>query len=142
MKKVFLALILIGAFGAYIVFKKYGSDDSAARVTIPTIVPVASPISNSTRYKDGTYTGPVTDAFYGPLQVQLVISGGKISDVKYVQFPNDRERTIEISNRALPILKSEAITAQSANVDIVSGATQTSDAFIQSLKAILPQAAI
>lgn len=92
------------------------------------------------QYKDGQYTGPVTDAYYGLVQVKAIISGGKITDVQFLQYPNDRSTSQEINGQAMPYLTQEAISAQSANVDIISGATQTSEAFIQSLIAALAQA--
>ena len=88
-------------------------------------------------YKDGVYTGPVTDAFYGNVQVQATIQGGKITDVTFLDYPHDRGTSVYINSQATPYLKQEAIQAQSANVDVVSGATQTSLAFIKSLTAAL-----
>lgn len=96
--------------------------------------------SSSQSYKDGTYTGSVADAFYGNIQVQAVIKGGKITDVKFLQYPNDRPNSVAINQQAMPYLRQEAIQAQSANVDGVSGATDTSQAFVQSLSAALQQA--
>jgi uncharacterized protein with FMN-binding domain len=91
-------------------------------------------------FKDGSYTGTEADAFYGYLQVQAVITGGKLTDVVFLRFPNDRDRSIFINQQALPYLKQEAITAQSASVNIVSGATDSSEAFRQSLSSALAQA--
>ena len=91
-------------------------------------------------YKDGTYTGNVADAFYGNIQVQAVISSGKITDVRFLQYPNDRTRSIAINTLAMPNLHQEAIQTQDANVNIISGATDTSNAFIQSLSSALSQA--
>ena len=91
-------------------------------------------------YKDGTYTGSVADAQWGYVQVQATIQGGKITNVTFLQYPNDRNRSIEINQYADPQLVSEAIQAQSANVDIVTGATDSSEAFIQSLSDALTQA--
>lgn len=105
--------------------------------TPPT--PATPPVSQG-QYKDGTYNGSVADAFYGQMQVQAIVSGGKITDVQFLQFPNDRGETQQVSARALPVLKSEAIAAQSANVNAVSGATQDSQAFQQSLQSALDQA--
>lgn len=96
--------------------------------------------STSVGLKDGTYTGDVANAFYGNLQVQAIINRGKISDIKFLVYPQDRGHTIEVSNYSLPVLKSEAIQSQSAQVDIVTGATQTSEAFTQSLQSALNQA--
>lgn len=108
---------------------------SAPTQTLPT----ATPIPRG-KYKDGTYTGSPADAFYGNIQVQAVISGGKITGVNFLQYPNDRGTSIMINQQAMPYLRQEAIAAQSANVDIVSGATDSSMAFRQSLQSALNQA--
>ncbi|MFL5690921.1 MAG: FMN-binding protein, partial [Ktedonobacteraceae bacterium] len=91
-------------------------------------------------YKDGSYMGSVADAQWGYIQVKAIISNGKITDVQFLQYPNERDRSIMINNYADPQLTSEAIAAQSANVDIITGATDTSEAFIQSLSDALSQA--
>lgn len=91
-------------------------------------------------YKDGSYTGIAADAYYGYVQVRAIISGGKLTDVQFLQYPNDQDNSIQINMRALPILKAEAITAQSANVALVSRATDSSMAFQQSLASALAQA--
>lgn len=91
-------------------------------------------------YKNGTYTGSTEDAFYGFIQVQAVISGGKISDVIFLQYPNDNRTSRFINSQAMPMLKSEAIQAQNANVDIISGASDSSAAFQRSLSNALSQA--
>jgi uncharacterized protein with FMN-binding domain len=92
------------------------------------------------RYKNGTYTGDVTDAYYGNIRVAAVIENGKLAKVNILQYPNDRSLSIAINTRALPILQSEAIQTQTASVDIVSGATDTSRAFINSLGSALRNA--
>jgi uncharacterized protein with FMN-binding domain len=106
---------------------------------IPTADPTSTPVVAS-GYKDGTYTGDPADAFYGNIQVKTTISGGKITNVQFLQAPNDRGTSIEINSQADPILAQEAIQAQNANVDIVSGATDSSQAFVQSLQSALDQA--
>jgi uncharacterized protein with FMN-binding domain len=105
----------------------------------PTPAPVIVPQNNG-QYRDGEYTGNVEDAFYGNVQVKVVISGGQISDVQFLDYPQDRNTSVRINSQAMPYLKQEAIQAQSANVDIISGATATSQAFIQSLATALSQA--
>jgi uncharacterized protein with FMN-binding domain len=91
-------------------------------------------------YKNGTYDGSVEDAFYGLLQVQAVITNGKISDVIFLQFPNDNRTSQYINSQADPMLKQEAIQAQSAQVDTVSGASASSGAFKTSLANALAKA--
>lgn len=91
-------------------------------------------------YKDGEYTGSIADAYYGNVEVKAVISGGKLADVQFLQYPNDRRHSLELSNYAMPQLKSEAIQVQSAQVDSISGASDTSEAFKESLAVALSKA--
>lgn len=106
----------------------------------PTTTPVVIPVVNQGKYKNGTYTGTKADANYGIIQVQAIITNGKISDVKFLSYPKSKQHSVEVSNYAIPILKKEAITVQSENVDAVSGASYTSTAFIESLGGALAQA--
>ena len=103
----------------------------------PVPVPVVKP---SGQYVDGTYTGDSEGAYYGDVQVEAVVQGGKLSAVNFLQYPSDRRTSQSINNRAMAVLKTEAIQAQSSNVSIVSGATDTSAAFQQSLATALAQA--
>lgn len=105
----------------------------------PIPKPTPTPVSQG-QYRNGSYTGPVTDAYYGNVQIKVVISGGKIVDVQFLDYPQDRSTSREINFQAMPYLTQEAIQAQSANVDIVSGATATSLAFQESLVSVLAQA--
>jgi len=91
-------------------------------------------------YKDGGFTGQVYDAYYGNVQVKAIITGGQIVSVDVLQYPKDRRTSRYINSQALPILKDEVITAQDIQVDMVSGATLTSEAFVRSLKSALKQA--
>lgn len=124
--------------------------NTAASSPPPTTTPSTSSSSSSTpaktntttgQYKNGTYTGPVADAYYGNVQVKVTISGGKITDVAFLDYPHDRNTSQQINSQAMPYLKQEAIQAQSANVSGVSGASLTSAAFQQSLSGALSQAA-
>jgi len=109
-----------------------------ANTLLPTGRPTSAPVG---RYKNGTFIGGIADAYYGNIQVAAVIQGSKLTNVNILQSPNDRDNSIAINSQALPILQSEAISAQSAAVDMVSGATDTSAAFIESLTSALSQAA-
>jgi uncharacterized protein with FMN-binding domain len=131
------------------------SSQSQASVTVPVVQPT-NPVSTSSitlqaptatstpkpqgQYKDGSYTGNVQDAFYGNIQVQAVINGGKITDVIFLQAPNDNRTSQYINSQADPMLKQEAIQAQSAQVDGVSGASASSQAFQASLANALAKA--
>lgn len=114
---------------------------STATIPAPATTPSTSVI-NSGIYKDGAYTGNVADAYYGNVQVKAVISNGKITDVIFLDYPHDRNTSVKINTQAMPYLKSEAIAAQSASVDVVSGASATSGAFNESLASALAQAKI
>jgi uncharacterized protein with FMN-binding domain len=89
-----------------------------------------------------TITGPVVDTRWGPVQVAAVIRKGRLADVKTLQVPNDNGRDQEINGYAVPILHDEAVAAQSANIDSVSGASYTSEGYRQSLQAALDQAGL
>ncbi len=91
------------------------------------------------QYADGTYQGAAVDEPWGTFQVQAVISGGRLTDVVLVSSPADNHSG-RINSQAVPILTQSAIAAQSANVDMVSGATWTSQSYATSLQAALDQA--
>jgi uncharacterized protein with FMN-binding domain len=154
MKKLLLSISVIILFAFYSLFQKKtslkantisdlgNSTTSNSNLLLPTSLPNSSSSTTSSSkelYKDGIYTGTVADAFYGNVQVQTRIQLGKITDITFLQYPNDRNHSIEINTYAMPRLKQEAILVQSANVDIVSGATATSQAFIVSLASTLAQ---
>ncbi len=101
----------------------------------------SSSSSNAGTYKDGTYTGSTEDAFYGDVQVKVSIQSGKIASVSFLHYPDTHSTSVEINQQAMPMLQQEAIKAQSANVNIISGATYTSEAFAKSLENALSQAA-
>lgn len=87
-----------------------------------------------------TVNGPAVQTRWGPVQVQVKIKSGKITDVVVLQQPTGERRDEEINSYALPILHDEVIAAQSADIDTVSGATVTTDGYIQSLQAALDTA--
>ncbi|GAA1229172.1 hypothetical protein GCM10009657_00620 [Oryzihumus leptocrescens] len=74
------------------------------------------------------------------MQIQISVSNGKITQVTPVQYPQDNPRDAEINGYALPVLGQEAISAQSARIDMVSGATVTSGGYIQSLQSAIDKA--
>jgi uncharacterized protein with FMN-binding domain len=111
----------------------------ATQVKATQITPAVA--AKTSGYADGTYTGPVTDAYYGLIQIQAIVQGGRLAGIKVLQYPSDRRTSIAINHQALPMLRSEVVAAQSAKVDIISGATLTSEAFIKSLGGALRQAA-
>jgi uncharacterized protein with FMN-binding domain len=88
----------------------------------------------------GRITGPVIDTRYGPVQLEATISAGRIVDVQALQLPTDRALSARISQYVEPILRKEALQVQSPQIDVVSGATYTSEGYAESLQAILDQA--
>jgi uncharacterized protein with FMN-binding domain len=158
MKKLIVSVVVVGTFIVYCLVHGRGSptvptalgqsstatptatSGGTASATAPaTSSPTSTPGS---RYRDGTYTGSVADALWGYVQVNAIVQGGKLTDVQWLQYPNDRSRSVYINSIADPMLTSEAIQAQSAQVDIVTGATDSSEAFMQSLTDALAQAQV
>ena len=89
---------------------------------------------------DGTWAGSTVSTRFGDVQVQVTISGGAVTDVTALQLTDHDNRSVQISNRAAPILRDEVLQAQSSSVSLVSGATYTSAAYLQSLQAALDEA--
>ncbi len=121
--------------------------DSAPAAGPPA--PAAAPAATATTapalmarsgYKDGTYTGPTVDVNWGYVQVQATIRNGKIANVQFLQYPSDRRTSQRINYYAVPVLQQEAVQAQSANVNLITGATLTSEGFQMSLQNALSQA--
>jgi len=144
---IILAVAIIGGLGAYT--KSHNSSASASTQT-PTVnastiasnnssTPASSSSSSGT-YKDGTFTGKNVSTEYGDVQLAAVISGGRIVDIKLLEMPNGRGHTQEVTDVSAPLLKQSAISKQSANIDFVSGATSTSQAYETSLQSALDQA--
>jgi uncharacterized protein with FMN-binding domain len=148
-----LAVAILGSLGVY--GKSHGSSGQASANNGNTATLGAntsaqtsnsmmggsssSPMMGS--YKNGTYTGASEDTPYGTVQIAVVVSGGKISNVNFLQLPFEEGHSREVSNFASSLLKQETIQKQSPNIDFVSGATTTSEAYQQSLQSALDQAA-
>jgi uncharacterized protein with FMN-binding domain len=90
--------------------------------------------------KDGSFTGQDFPNFYGDVQVQVIVSGGRITDVKALRYPTDRPQSAYISSVAIPYLHDEVLKAQNAQIDIISGATFTSQSYAQSVQSALARA--
>ncbi len=163
MKKFLLSAFVVGVFVFYSLLQRQQQANPLSINTLPvspTPSPASIPVTDSPttqtgaggpptdtatpvqpgQYKDGQYTSSPVDYFYGTLQLKAIVSQGKLTDIQFLQYAQDRMQSMMISQMALPQLKQEAITAQNANVDMVSGATDTSQAFIQALGEVLSQA--
>lgn len=129
-----------GATTATVASSAGGSAITAAATATAASTATASTATAEQRYADGTYLGAAQSTRWGDVQVQVTISSGRITDVATVQIPSDSKSTT-INNRATPILEAQAIAIQSADLDIVSGATYTSRTYATSLQSALDKAA-
>lgn len=89
---------------------------------------------------DGSFTGGASTTRYGPVQVRLTVTGGLISDVQVISYPDSNEQDRQINQNAVPRLVSETVNAQSAHINMVSGATYTSRGYMSSLQSAIDQA--
>jgi len=163
-KKFFVSAFVAFTFIAYALHERFVNLDGTASAIAPTqrpaatrqvlpspeVIPTAPQLASPTAqtvptppaaargsFKDGQYTGDEVDAYYGLVRVQADIQGGRITNIQFLEYPNDRRTSVRINSIAIPYLTTEAIQAQSADVDIISGATLTSEAFAQSLQTAL-----
>jgi uncharacterized protein with FMN-binding domain len=103
----------------------------------PTTAPAKAPPTTAPAKASGNFTGPSENTQYGPVQVQITVANGKISAANDVQQPED-----SIGANAVSQLNSEVLTAQSANIQAVSGATYTSNGYIASLQQAVDRAGL
>jgi uncharacterized protein with FMN-binding domain len=89
-----------------------------------------------------TVTGDTVQTRWGPVQVRVTVKSGRLTEVTALQYPQDNPRDQEINSYALPQLRREALAAQSADIDMVSGATYTSTGYKQSLQSALDSAGL
>ena len=118
--------------------------DTPAQATAGAAVPGDLPVTLAAArmaLKDGSYLGQAYDAYYGMVQVQATIQNGQLAAVKTLQSPDHRSTSRAINRRALPQLENEVIQAQTVRVNMISGATLTSRAYLRSLNNALKQAA-
>ncbi len=87
-----------------------------------------------------TVDGPAVETGYGPIQVRLTVRGGRILTATATDFPESAGPSRSINHRAVPVLQAETVSAQSAQIDAVSGATYTSAGYVSSLQAALDAA--
>jgi uncharacterized protein with FMN-binding domain len=117
-----------------------GSSSGTSSSSEPSTTSSSSAGKTTSSGSSGTYTGESVDTRWGPVQVQITVKNGKITAAQAVVFPQENPRDQEINAFAVPQLNSEAVQAQSGNIDAVSGATVTSDGYIQSLQSAVDKA--
>ena len=113
-----------------------GSSSSSSSSSVPGEFPTGSQAA-SLPAGETALTGQVADTVYGPVQVQLILRNTKIIKVAVLQQPTNTIHDIQIGEFAFPELISETLKAQSAKIDAVSGASYTSEGYIQSLQSAL-----
>jgi len=136
------------AIDGYIVFFKNQQTNtvasSASKTTQTTTKSTSSKNKTTTtsngKYKDGTYTGSATSTQWGDVQVQITVAGGKLTKINVLSSPDSEQKSIRINEQALPTYKTEAIKAQNASIQQISGATETYKGFTGSLQNALNQA--
>jgi len=117
-----------------------GSGTTTAAVGRPVTPTAAATTGAAPAVAAATYTGGVAQTRWGPVQVALTVAGGRITAAHAVQVPSGNQRDDQINAVAVPILNQEAVAAQSAQIDTVSGATVTSDGYLASLQSAIDQA--
>jgi uncharacterized protein with FMN-binding domain len=128
-----------------LLFGYHTSTSSALSASDNTVLPAPSggTVSGGTASASGdTVTGPSVDTRWGPVQVQITVDGGTVTDVTVVDYPDGNGKDREINARALPELIQETLDAQSGDIDMVSGATVTSEGYAESLQGALDQAGL
>ncbi|MFE2963292.1 FMN-binding protein [Streptomyces sp. NPDC059340] len=119
------------------------ASSSAGRSPSQSQAPSRTPSPGSTKSTGTkTVTGDTVQTRWGPVQVRVTLKNGKITDVTAVSYPTENPRDQEINSYAIPQLRREALAAQSAQIDSVSGASYTSDGYKQSLQSALDSAGL
>lgn len=99
----------------------------------------SSSSTSSSKYADGTYTGALVQTNRGDVQVRITVSGGKITNVTAITYPNETSQSQTISAQVIPTFQSEAVKSQNADIQLVSGATETYTGFKGSLQDAINQ---
>jgi uncharacterized protein with FMN-binding domain len=113
---------------------------TSAGNTAATRTPSAPPAPGSGTTADGTYSGQTVRTRYGTVQVNAVIAGGQLSDVVAVKLTDNGRQSVVISSQAAPMLREEVLSAQSARVSNIGGATYTTQGYLTSLQSALDAA--
>ncbi|HEY8992414.1 MAG TPA: FMN-binding protein [Candidatus Microsaccharimonas sp.] len=157
MKKTFVILITVALLGILAATVAPGQKGTAtttnktAATTVATIPAASVPATSATsatattpattgQYKDGNYTGSTASNRFDDIKVAVTISGGKITAISTPTLNGDSGRSQQINSYAIPQLTNQAISAQSSQIDGVSGASYTSEAYVNSLQSALDQA--
>jgi uncharacterized protein with FMN-binding domain len=140
MKKATIIILTIATLGVLTVYVASREDDEQP-VAQSSQVKARDRSTTASSYKDGTYTSDVAETLYGNVQISIVIVGGKISDVVFVQMPDkDDGRSRQLTAMSKPLLRATTLDKQSDQIDFVTGATSTSYGYQESLQSALDKA--
>lgn len=152
MRKSVIIILTIAVLGLVGVYEK--TKAGSPQLVSPSQTEVATSTGNNSssssgsassakaaNYKNGSFTGDSEATPYGTVQIAVVVSGGKIVNVNFLQMPSDQRESQQRTAFSEPLLKQTTLDKQSASIDFVSGATQTSVGYQQSLQSALDQAA-
>jgi uncharacterized protein with FMN-binding domain len=146
-----IVLAVMGTLSGLVLLFTYHTSRNEGSVAVAISAPAASGVSASPASPAspqatpgssaaGTFTGGSVMTRWGAVQVEITVADGRITAVQAVEYPQENPRDRQINAYALPVLAQEATQAQSADIDVVSGATVTSDGYIQSLQSAIDQA--
>ena len=137
------ALAILSTVAALVLLLSFKTHSATSLAPPPAVVSnsgTSSGTSTTQQQSSGssrTATGAAVDTRYGPVQVRITVSGAKITNVTVVEYPKENPRDAEINAYAIPQLNQEALAASSTDIDMVSGATYTSEGYIASLQSAL-----
>jgi uncharacterized protein with FMN-binding domain len=143
-----IVVAVMGTISGLVLLFSYHTSRNEGSVAVATSAPAVSGVSGSPAAPQaaqssdaaGTFTGDSVMTRWGAVQVEITVAGGRITAVQAVEYPQENPRDRQINAYALPVLAQEATQSQSADIDVVSGATVTSDGYIQSLQSAIDQA--
>ena len=143
MRRVILAIV--GTVAGLVVLLSFKTHSTPATVASPPSASASKAGSSSSAGASTaatTVTGDEAQTIYGPIQVKITVKNGKVTAAQAVQYPQDSPRDQEINSYAVPVLNQEAVSASSAHIDAVSGATYTSGGYVTSLQSALDKAGL
>ncbi|MFF5289459.1 FMN-binding protein [Paractinoplanes globisporus] len=134
-----VTLWIVSTIAAVVLLLSYRTSLGGGNAAAGTAV-ILAPSASGPGGRDLTVNGSVVRTRWGPVQVQVKINNHKIVDVRALRYPDGNDRDAEINGYALPQLRAEVLSAQSAHVDVVGGATYTSGGYLKSLQSALDAA--
>ena len=131
-------LAIVSTVAALVMVLSFKTHSASSLATPPAAVSTATPSTTTSK----TVTGDAVDTRYGPVQVQIKVTSGKVVSATAIVYPANDPRDQQINAYAIPALNQEATNAGSASIDMISGATYTSQGYIQSMQSALDKAGV